>query len=416
MTKDELDVLIADKIKEVQGDREELSADIKEAISTAVKSGIDQDRKDNKAAYEPPPEEKLDPTGGFSCMADFAKHVSIADSNGGIDKRLKDFDVRGHKAAGDPTLEEGDPAAGGYLIPTEFRNQILERAEEKNPILDKVMEIPMQTSSVDIPYLSGFNESSGEVYGGIEWKWTAEKSQRSATAPELGEISLKLKNLAGMCYVTNQLLEDSPISMDSLLTSGFADGLNFILNKVFIGGSGAGQPQGFINSNCAISIDKQGGQKAATINFENIVNMIARAYGEEDFIWMVNKQCLPQLCTMSLVIGTGGVPVFMPANGAAGKPFPTLFGYPIVWSKHCKALGTEGDIVLADWSQYLVGKKAGASGGTKAATSIHLKFDYDQTAFKFGFRIDGQSWWPEAYVGPESPDSLSPCVMIERLS
>jgi HK97 family phage major capsid protein len=114
---------------------------------------------------------------------------------------------------------------------------------------------------------------------------------------------------------------------------------------------------------------------------------------------------------MSLTVGTGGVPVFMPANGAAGRPFDTLFGLPLIWNRQCKTLGTVGDIVLCDWSQYLVGLKAGQAG-MQMATSIHIKFDYLQTAFRFSFRMDGQPWWKQALQPPESEKTLSPFITL----
>jgi len=111
--------------------------------------------------------------------------------------------------------------------------------------------------------------------------------------------------------------------------------------------------------------------------------MYAASFNPASSVWVANPAVLPQLCTMALSVGTGGVAVYMPANGAAGKPYDTLFGRPIIWNEQCSALGTVGDILLCDWSQYLVGQKSGAEAGVQFDTSIHLKFDYDQTAFRF---------------------------------
>ena len=411
MTPEELKNIIAEKVREIQGeDREALRAE----VSASVKASIESAMKEQKLIpFTPPPEETMNPTGGFSCISEFAKAVALAspDMGGNVDKRLKNFDARNFKAAGDPTLEEGDPAAGGYLVPTEFRNQVLRREEAISPFVNQATIIPMQTSSIDIPYVNGFNEAGGVVDGGIQWLWTAEKAAHTAKRPDFGMVSLKLKTLVGLCYGTDQLLEDSPISMEGILMSGFANGLNNEKMRVFMHGSGAGQPRGITNDKALVVVAKEAAQKAATIKFENVIKMLAQFYGDSG-VWIINRQCLPQLCSMSLVVGTGGVPVFMPANGVAGAMFPTLFGFPIQWAKHGKALGTQGDITLVDPSQYLVGQKAGAAGGVKTAVSIHLKFDYAQTAFRLIARMDGQGWWPQAFIGPESPDALSPFVQL----
>jgi len=410
MTKEEFEAIVRAQIeKHAQAKGVEMTEQMRTIIADEVKTALKIN--ENKIKHEESPEDAVDPKGGFKLFSEFCKAVAIADMSQGrrVDKRLHDLDV---KAAGSPTLEEGDPAASGYLIPTEFRNEILMRAQEKNDILNRCMQIPMATGSIDIPFVNGFNESGDIVHGGIEWKWIAEKGALTATKPELGLIGLKLKTVTGLAYVTDQLLEDSPISMENFLRVGFADGLNYQIMKVLLKGSGAGQPLGILNAPSTVSVPKEAGpQKAKTIVFENIVNMYARLYGDAGGVWMANRDCLPQLATMSLTVGTGGVPVFMPAGGLSGSPFDTLFGLPLLWNRQCKTLGTVGDIVLCDWSQYLVGMKAGQSG-MQMSSSIHIKFDYMQTAFRFSFRMDGQPWWKSALQGPESEKTVSPFITL----
>jgi HK97 family phage major capsid protein len=142
--------------------------------------------------------------------------------------------------------------------------------------------------------------------------------------------------------------------------------------------------------------------------------MYARMYDKTNAIWMANDDTFQQLASMSLSVGTGGVPVWLPANGASGKPYDTLMGKPLVWTEHCQTLGTKGDIYFVDWTQYLVGQKSG--GQVAFASSIHLKFDYDQTAFRFVFRVDGTPWWPAALTGRYSSVTLSPYVALNTRS
>ncbi len=82
-------------------------------------------------------------------------------------------------------------------------------------------------------------------------------------------------------------------------------------------------------------------------------------------------------------ISTTHTPVYVagdPAN-AAVSPFGTIFGRPVVITEHCQAARTTGDIILADFSQYLIGGKAGRTGPAMDK-SIHLRFDYDEVAFR----------------------------------
>jgi len=386
--------------KNIDAKIEELSGDIKE-MRPKIEVGEDQLSED--------------PKGGFKALSHFAQQVYKADVSKGrnMPEELKAWE----KAASTTSLVEGEDQYGGYLIPPEFRNQLLMAVEQQNEIMPRCTSVPMRSTMVKIPYVNGFDESGSLVYGGIQWKWLDELATKSETRPKFGRISLELKKIAGLAYASDEILEDSPMSMENILRNGFRDGLNFTLNNVFIRGTGAGQPLGVLNAPCLVTVSAETGQAAATIVFENIIKMYSQHYNVGNAVWVINQNCLPQLATMALSVGTGGAPVWLPAGGASGSPYDTLMGKPIIWSKHCSTLGTVGDIILADWSQYLVGQKAGQGADGKFDTSIHLKFDADQTCFRFVFRIDGQPWWPTYYTPPQATSTyLGPFVVLETRS
>jgi HK97 family phage major capsid protein len=168
---------------------------------------------------------------------------------------------------------------------------------------------------------------------------------------------------------------------------------------------------GIINAPAIVSVAKEAGQVAATLQWENITKMYQRMYDKTNAIWMANTDTFQQLASMSLAVGVAGVPVWLPAGGASGKPYDTLMGKPLMFTEHCQTLGTTGDIYFVDWSQYLVGQRSGS--GLNFASSIHLKFDYDQTAFRFIFRVDGQPWWPTALTPRYSSLTVSPFVKLD---
>jgi len=388
---------VADIQSEVDLKIAEIAGDI-DSLRPKIEVGDDPIDKDEK--------------GGFGSISHFAAHVAKADRSGGrnvtpeLSKWLK-------KAASATSLVEGEDQYGGYLIPPEFRSNLMLAVTQMNEILPRCTGVPMKSTMIKIPYVNGFDESGALVYGGIQWKWLDELATKTETRPKFGQITLELKKIAGLAYASDEILEDSPMSMENILRNGFRDGLNFALNNVFIRGSGAGQPLGVLNAPCLVSVAKEAGQLAATIQFENIVNMYSRIHDTSGAIWLANQNTLPQLAAMSLAVGTGGAPVWLPAGGISGAPYDTLMGKPLIWSKHCSTLGTVGDIILADWSQYLVGQKAGQGADGKYDTSIHLKFDADQTCFRFVFRIDGQPWWPTYLTPPQATGStLSPFVVL----
>ena len=57
--------------------------------------------------------------------------------------------------------------------------------------------------------------------------------------------------------------------------------------------------------------------------------------------------------------------------------------------EQCPGLGLTGALMLVDLSQYIACTK----GTILTAMSIHLKFDYDESVFRWIYRMDGLGAW-----------------------
>ena len=106
--------------------------------------------------------------------------------------------------------------------------------------------------------------------------------------------------------------------------------------------------------------------------------------------------------------------MFLPAgsgtfDGAANSPLSTLLGRPIIPTEHCQTLGDVGDIIFTDLSAYASGTRG---GGVRADTSIHLRFDFAETAFRFMFEVDGKPWLLSALTPANSANTLSTMVAL----
>lgn len=343
-------------------------------------------------------------------FSEFAVDVMKACKNKNTSfKHSEKFDNYLQKAQG---LNEDDDSLGGFLIPEGWQNKLLKIGYERSVIMSRATPVPMSVNSVKMPYVSGFDHSSGTIHGGVKFYWVQQGTSGTKSNPKFGQLTLDLKELMALIPVTNQLLEDSPISMEPMLREMMGDGLAFTLDGAFLNGVGGGMPQGLLKSPALIAVAKRGGQGADTIIFENIVDMYSRLWRKDMGVWIANSDTLPQLMTMSMTVGTGGVPVWMPANGAADRPFQTLMGLPLFFSEHCPTLGDQGDIGLYDLSQYLVGTKRGKGSGLNVAVSMHLYFDSNEMCYRATFRVDGSGWWKSALTPRKSASTLSPFVTL----
>lgn len=344
---------------------------------------------------------------GFKSMGDFAMTVKAWSDGKRDDKRA----LAWLQKTAETGLTEGIDSDGGFLVPEEFSTDILKKTYNNAALVSRCRDVPMQTKAVKIPYVKETSRADGSRQGGIRAYRANELGALSASKPTFGAIRLEVEKLYVYVAASEELLEDAS-AMGSMISAAAADELSFKMDWEVINGTGAGMPLGILNAPCLVSVAKEALQGADTILMENIVNMWSRCYGPSraNAVWLINQDIEPQLFTMSLAVGMGGIPVYMPANGLAGSPYGTLMGRPVIPCEQCDTLGDKGDIFLADFSQYLYARHV---SGINAATSIHLKFDYDQTVFRFVVRTDGQPWWPAALTpNSGSTNTLSPFVTL----
>lgn len=349
-----------------------------------------------------------DPRGGFKDMGHFFTDlIKVEQPDGEPTESLKKWGAH-VKTAG--YMEEGDLSQGGYLVPEEFRATLLQTALESSIVKSRATVIPMATNRVVIPALVD-DDHTTDYFGGIVIYRTAGKGTKTVKNPVFGKVGLTLHKLTGMCYVTDELLQDSAISIEPIIRSTFGQAIAFVQDYDFLRGTGANQALGAFSANnpSIISVAKETNQVADTIVFENIVKMWSRLYpaGHAKAIWVANINTFPQIAAMSLAVGTGGVPVWMPAGGVSGAAYPTLMGRPLIFTEKMATLGDLYDIGLADFSQYIIGEK----GGVNFASSIHVRFTTDETAFRFVMRYDGQPWWL-ATLTPKAGSTLSPFITL----
>ena len=106
------------------------------------------------------------------------------------------------------------------------------------------------------------------------------------------------------------------------------------------------------------------------------------------------------------------VPAYIPANSLNATPYATLMRRLVVPTQACQTLGDKGDILMADFSQYLSAIKAGC---IRSDSSIYLYFDYDAIAYKFVIRVAGQPWLSSAISPLNGSNTVSPFVtLVER--
>jgi len=374
---------------------------LQELIGEAVKSGVDEAMKALPATPTDVKVTKDEADQPFESAGEYFQAVK----NAALYPGNEDVRLRPLKATG---LSENVPADGGYLLAPQIAGGIIERMYNTGEILRRVASDPIGPNSNSMLY-NAVDESSradGSRFGGVQGYWMAEAGTITASKPTFRQMELKLKKVAALCYATDELLADA-VALESWLSRTVPEELRFKVEDAIYNGNGVGKPLGLMNSPALVSVTRA---DASEVDQVDIANMWARRWsGVSDYVWLANPSVFPELINLTV----GNFPFLLPMNsGGQANPAFSLYGAPYIEVEYTKALGTSGDLMLVSLSQYQTINK----GGIQAASSIHVNFTSDETAFRFIYRIDGQPLWNSTLTPFDAGNTLSPYVVLTAAS
>lgn len=346
----------------------------------------------------------------FSYFGEFleAAHAKIGGT--GNDPRLQSFmddpEPSTHTRTGRKDLSGAQGSTGGYLIPEEFRAQLLAVMAERSIVRSRATVIPMRRRAVKIPALQQNADLEAGVprwFGGLEFRWIEEAQEKPASDPVFRQIELVAKKLAGYTRSSDELLDDAGISLEAFLSGpmGFAGGVAWMEDWAFLHGTGVGQPLGVYNSPAVLTVERDTDN---AIEYKDLITMMASLLPSANAVWIASQSAMAGLLGMT---GPSGNASYLWGNAVNGVP-NSLLGLPIVFSEKAPALGNTGDIGLFDFSYYLIGDR-------QATTVESTKYDrwrYDQTSWRVVHRVDGQPWVTAALEYQDGETTVSPFVLL----
>ena len=358
-----------------------------------------EDRSTEKPEVKPTPakdNEKRFASFGEQLMAAYR----AATPGGKVDERLTTRAASG--------LNESTPSDGGFLVQQDFVTELLKRTYETGILASKVKKIPISTNAngMKINAIDEDSRANGSRWGGVQTYWEGEADEITASKPKFRQMELSLKKLTGLCYATDELLQDAA-ALEAVIRQAFAEEFGFKIDDAILSGSGEGEPLGILSSGAIVTVAKEASQ-TDIITVENLIKMWNRLWSRSraNAVWYINQELEPYLYTLKI----GDKPVYVPAGGLSEKPYGTLFGRPVVPIEQCSAAGEVGDIILADIGQYLLIDK----GGVKSASSIHVRFLYDENVFRFIYRVDGKPIWTKPLTPYKGSATVSPFVTLAK--
>lgn len=371
----------------------------------------------------------------FRSSGDFLQAVASARTPDSMDARLREYANIRSSATGQNITTDAD---GGYLVPPDYAAELLNVATSQSVLFPEVTRVPVAGNRLAVNVLDADSrkdhDSTNSIKGrngGLLAYWKGEAAEMTASQMKFTQQTTNLNKLTGLCYATDELLEDVP-ALSAYIAQGFADEFTFKIDDAILNGTGSSMPQGILHSgnSALITISKESGQADGSLLIGNILKMwnAMPAANRANAKWYINQDL--EILLYQLLMPTGsmayagkdsgaepadvsvtanfGVPIFVPAGGLSASPNGLLLGRPIVPVEQAPAVGAKGDISLIDLSQYRWIDK----GGVDAQTSIHVRFVYGEQAFRFTYRAGGKPIWPNAISAYTGSTSRSPYVCL----
>ncbi|MFY9422130.1 MAG: phage major capsid protein [Bacilli bacterium] len=294
---------------------------------------------------------------------------------------------------------------GGLFVPNQVIGGVQETMWAGDPTAGLTRRIPMTTPTVELAARVDKNHTTS-VTGGFRVYRTSETQETAASRAEYEKVILRASKLMGVAYATAELLNYSVVSFIAIIEAGFRTEFASKVLDEKMRGTGAGEYSGILSTATnpsLIVVPKEDNQVAGTIVYANLVKMLSRIWKKSGTpVWMINPDCVEQLAQLT---DPAGRLIWQP-SARDGEP-DRLLGRPIVEAEECSALGDQGDISLCNWSEYLEGTLRPVEG----ASSIHVRFLNDETAFRFTLSNAGAPWWRSALT-PKNGQTKSPFVTL----
>lgn len=295
---------------------------------------------------------------------------------------------------------------GGFMVPNQWSADLMKVAAQAAAIRPRATVLPAGSppdSSLTMPVLD--QTAAQNMYGGVSVAWTTEGGAKAETDMNLKEVTLTPHELAGHIVVTDKLLRNWGAA-DSMLRQQLGLAMIAAQENAFLSGNGVAKPLGILDVACGATIS-YARAVANQIAFADVRGMYARLKFGGAPVWIASQTVLPQLLAM---VDAGSNSVWLPNKDIIGNIAGTLFGIPLVLYDRSPALGTKGDLILADFSYYLI--KDGS--GPFVDASPHVYFTNNKTVIKIFTNVDGQPWLtaPIPLEG-SAANTVSPFVVLQ---
>ncbi len=330
---------------------------------------------------------------------------------------IKEFETSGHHKRDDRLFaalgqNETIDAEGGFRVQPDFAPDLLKRVFAGDEIVKRCTTRPVSSSRLVLNGMDDANRTGGYAGMGVAVYRVAEAGLIGLSKIKYRRVELNMNKLVGAYAATDEVLDDAP-ALQADVQELFPAAFSWRLGNEVINGTGKGQFLGINTSGATVVVAKEVGQAAASVVIQNLIKMKQRLWvgSRKNAVWVMGPDIEAMLITMSLPGNAGSAEAIYTPAGMYGNNsgYAMLLGMSCIVVEQTAAIGLQGDVMLCDFSQYVIGNR---NDEAKFASSIHVAFLTDEQVFRWTLRNDGQPYWDKPVIQNNSSNTVSPFVVL----
>lgn len=272
------------------------------------------------------------------------------------------------------TLVEGTGSRGGYLVPEDFVNLIIEDRRDLAIMRQLATVIPVSTDTIHIPNLAARPKAF----------WRTEAAVKNTSTVDFGETVLTPYSLASIVSLSNELVADARLGgpIVNLVAGYMARSLAEEEEKAFWTGNGSGRPTGIDNYSFTTYTAAAGASDS--VKADTVIRAIfglQQSY-RANAVWVANKNTWAKIATLKDSQNN----YLLSDLGSAASP--TLRG---LRTYEQNDIG-DGKMFLGDFSYYYIADREGVQVdiSTEATVASQSAFERNLTFIRVEERVDGE--------------------------
>ena len=276
-------------------------------------------------------------------------------------------------------LQVGVDTEGGYLVPDEFENTLVQALGHKRIVRDHAYVFQTNSGSHKIPVVT--NKGSAA--------WVDEEGGIPDGDDTFGQQTIGAHKVGTIIKVSEELLNDSAFDLEGYFTAEFSRRIGNKEEDAFFNGDGAGKPLGILADNGGAEVGVTAAS-ATAITAEEIMSLFyeLEAPYRENAIWVFNDATMGAIRKLK---GNDGQ--FLWQKAMHEGDHETLLGKPVFTSPFMPEMKAGlKPVLFGDFSFYWIGDRQGVT--FKRLNERYA--DTGQIGFMATKRVDGKLVLPEA--------------------